>query len=89
MYDPTESARRIMVGMINSESNPDNTEAQERQRLETIYGKVWDTDQVRAEFKVLGFSAPFVIVERLDTGERGSLLFQHSPRFYFAYERKS
>jgi len=46
-------------------------------------GPTWDTDQLRAEYEVLGFSAPFVVVRRRSDGVRGSLEFTHSPRVYF------
>lgn len=53
--------------------------------LANRYGEVWDTDQLRASFDVLGFSAPFVVVSRKSDGKRGSLEFTHSPRFYFNF----
>lgn len=53
-----------------------------REELEAQYGQVWDTEQLRAEFEVLSFLAPFVMVRRKN-GQRGSLQFQHAPRFYF------
>lgn len=54
-----------------------------RARLEEEYGKVWTTDEMREEFDVLGFGAPFVVVRRKSDGKKGSLEFQHMPRFYF------
>ena len=78
MSDPTETIRREMVSELN-----DN--ATVRAELEKTYGKVWDTDEVRAEFSVVGFMAPFVVVERKSDGVKGSLMFQHSPRFYFSF----
>lgn len=39
----------------------------------------------RAKFKVIGFMAPFCVVEDRQTGKKGSVQFQHSPRFYFNY----
>jgi hypothetical protein len=41
------------------------------------------TDEMRARYTVLGFSAPFVVVTRNEDGKKGSLEFTHSPRFYF------
>jgi len=61
-------------------------EATCRDLLEARYGQVWDTEQLRGEFEVIGFAAPLVIVRNKSTGERGSLFFQHDPRFYFGYE---
>lgn len=45
----------------------------------------WDTDAMRAEFEVVGFSAPFVVVRRRADGVLGSLQFTHSPRVYFGW----
>jgi hypothetical protein len=48
--------------------------------------KVWDTDAMRAEFDVTGFAAPLVVVTRKSDGATGTLMFTHSPRFYFAWQ---
>lgn len=77
--DITEAVRREMVAEINS--NPDNREA-----LEARYGQVWDTDQLREEFEVTGFLAPFVSVMRRSDGQKGIMMFQHGPRYYYAFE---
>jgi hypothetical protein len=37
------------------------------------------------DFVVLGFMAPYVGVERKCDGQKGSMEFQHSPRFYFNF----
>ncbi len=79
MSDPTEEIRRDMQASINSE-------ATERAALEEKHGQVWDTSQLGEDFKVHSFLAPFVICTQLSTGEKGSLMFQHSPRFYFSFE---
>ena len=70
------ATRREMVQDINSAPGS-------RKALEKQYGKVWDTDQVWAEFDVIGFMAPFVIVKKKSDGAKGTLMFQHNPRFYF------
>jgi len=46
---------------------------------------VWSTDALRAEFEVLTFLAPFVEVRRRSDGALGSMQFQPSPRYYFAF----
>ena len=79
MADQTETIRRQMVAELNSE---DNTKA----KLEAKHGKVWTTSEMQDEFEALGFMAPFIIVRKRDTGERGSLMFTHSPRFYFSFK---
>jgi hypothetical protein len=60
-------------------------ENQARQELEKKYGKVWSTDEVREEFTVIAFSAPYVVVTRKMDNIKGSLEFTHSPRFYFNF----
>lgn len=46
----------------------------------------WDTDQLRQDFEVLGFAAPFVVVRRRADGAKGSLEFTHNPRVYFGWK---
>ncbi len=79
MNDPTEDARRALQARTN-------LEATERASLEERHGQVWDTSQLREDFEVHSFSAPFIVATRLSTGEKGSLMFQHGPRFYFSFE---
>jgi hypothetical protein len=79
MSDPTESIRREMVAEINAEPGS-------RAALEAKHGQVWDTDQLRNEFEVIGFLAPLVVARRKSDGVRGSLMFQHNPRFYFGFQ---
>jgi len=84
MNDPTEPVRREMVAEINSqvESNDDNTE---RARLEEIHGQVWSTDEMSEDFIAEGFMAPYIVVKRKSDSVKGSLEFQHMPRFYFNF----
>jgi hypothetical protein len=86
--DPTENTRRAMVAAINAEATP--SEINDRDRLEDEHGKgnVWDTDELAAAFEVVGFIAPFVMVRRLSDGVKGTVMFQHSPRIYFAFKKK-
>jgi hypothetical protein len=42
--------------------------------------------ELAAEFEVIGFAAPLVVVRRRSDGKKGSLFFQHSPRFYYAWQ---
>ena len=58
----------------------------ERKALEAQHGQVWDTTQLQADFKVTGFQAPFVVVERKSDGVTGSLMFQHMPRYYYDFK---
>jgi hypothetical protein len=82
--DETVEIRRQRWAAINStvESHDPNTE---RQRLEAQPGQVWDTAQLSNDFEILGFMAPFVVVRRKSDGRKGSLEFQHHPRFYFNF----
>lgn len=63
--------------------DPDESAA--RADLESRYGKVWSTDELRAEYDVVGFCAPFVVAIRKSDNVRGSFEFTHIPRFYFAF----
>ena len=78
MSDTTESYRRQRVAEINAEPGS-------RQALEAAHGQVWDTAELAHDFIVTGFLAPFVVVRRKSDGMKGSLEFQHNPRFYFGF----
>jgi hypothetical protein len=56
------------------------TQAQTEQTKQT-----WDTEALMRDFVVIGFAAPFVVVERKADGARGSLEFTHNPRVYFGF----
>ena len=79
MKDPTENIRRELIKDINSGPS-------EREILEDLYGQVWNTDELREEFTVEYFVAPYVIVKRKADGVKGTMTFKHSPRFYFSFE---
>lgn len=81
LMDNTEQARRQMVNEINSD--PDG-----RAALEAQHGQVWTTDELANDFEVLGFMAPFVVVCRKADNKKGSLMFQHHPRFYFNFQEE-
>jgi hypothetical protein len=74
--DATETLRRVRLAEINREPAS-------RAMLEYQYGQVWDSKELARDFVVLGYMAPFVVVDRKTDGKRGSLAFQHYPRFYF------
>jgi hypothetical protein len=73
MTDETESIRREML-----------TTGQPARDLETAEEK-WTTDELREQFDVVGFLAPFVVVRRKTDGVKGSLEFTHNPRVYFNF----
>jgi hypothetical protein len=84
MKDITELPRLIEIAKITSEIES-NDEEKERARLVEKYGadNVWDTEEVSRNFEIIGFMAPFVVAIRQADKVKGSLQFQHSPRFYF------
>lgn len=82
--DQTEQIRRDRSAVINGAVESHEPDS-ERTRLEVRYGKVWDTAQLGQEFEVLGFMAPYAVVRRRSDGCKGSLEFQHHPRFYFNF----
>lgn len=79
MSDSTEAIRRELVAEINLVPGS-------REALEAQHGQVWDTTQLQEDFTVLGFMAPLIAVRRKSDGIRGSLFFQHSPRYYFNFQ---
>ena len=78
MADATETIRRERLAEINKQRTG-------REALAAKYGQVWDTAELTADFEVIGFMAPYVVVQRKDDGRKGSLEFQHSPRLYFSF----
>lgn len=79
MSDPTETLRRHRVMEINLQPGS-------REALEAQHGQVWTTKELSGDFEVLGFMAPLVVVRRKSDGRKGSLEFQHGPRFYFNFQ---
>jgi hypothetical protein len=77
--DPTENIRRQMLAEINAQPGS-------REYLEAKHGQIWDTQRLSEHFEVLGFMAPLIAVRRKSDGQKGSLCFQHNPRFYFGFE---
>ena len=79
MSDTTETIRRGLVAELT-------TQVGSREYLEQKHGQVWTTQELQQDFDALGFMAPFVIVRRRSDGSKGSLTFQHHPRFYFGWQ---
>lgn len=59
-----------------------------REELEEKHGKVWDTKELQKDFQVLGFLAPHIACVRKSDGVKGSMEFQHYPRFYYDFQRE-
>ena len=74
--DATEQLRQIRLAVINAEPG-------DRPVLEQRHGRVWDGIELGHDFVVIGFMAPLVVARRKSDGKKGSLEFQHHPRFYF------
>ena len=72
--DPTSQARREMIAAGQPQAD-----------LAADEGRRWTTAEMQAEFEVIGYAAPFVVVQRRSDGQRGSLEFTHSPRVYFGF----
>jgi len=82
MHDETESIRRQQIAEINAEPGS-------REALKAKHGQVWDSSELTTDFEPLGFMAPFIVVRRRSDGVKGSLLFQHRPRFYYGFREDS
>ena len=74
--DATERLRRERLAALN-------VTPADRKALEAQYGPVWDPGELRRDFIVMGFLAPYVEVRRRTDDALGSLEFQHHPRLYF------
>lgn len=57
-----------------------------RERLEAEHGQVWDSYELARDFIIEAFSCPLVAVTRRSDGVRGTVVYQHEPRFYFKFE---
>ncbi|HET6574106.1 MAG TPA: hypothetical protein VFG68_10920 [Fimbriiglobus sp.] len=79
MSDPTEHERRKRLAEINCQPKS-------REELEVVYGQVWTTADLARDFIIIGFMAPLIVVQRKSDGVKGSLEFQHQPRFYFNFQ---
>ena len=79
--DETEDIRRQMLTEINAvPGSREYLEAKHGQGLEHVR-------QLSEDFDVIGFAAPLVVVCRKSDRQKGSLMFQASPRFCFALSR--
>ena len=74
--DITEQLRLVRLAVLNAEPG-------DRHALEQRHGQVWDGSELGRDYEVIGFMAPLVVARRKSDGIRGSLEFQHHPRFYF------
>jgi hypothetical protein len=94
--DSTEAPRRARLAELQAEvreiavasaaAGGEAARPDVRAGLEARHGRVWDTEELAAEFEVIGFMAPLVAVRRRADGKPGSVEFAHHPRFYFNFE---
>ena len=61
-------------------------EATRRAELVDGFGAAWDTMELTRDFEVHSFMAPFVMVTRRVDGVRGTMQFDHRPRFYYDFK---
>lgn len=76
-----EALRKTTAQIINS--NPKS-----REELESLFIKVYDTTEMIESFSPISFAAPFIYVVEKATGKKGTLIFQHNPRFYYSFEEE-
>ena len=74
-----ETIRREMQARINAQRS-------EREALGAKHRQVWDTAEMQRDFSVIGFGAPLIVVTRKADNAKGSLYFQHNPRFYWGFQ---
>lgn len=57
------------------------------QALQAVYGEadVFTTEQLRENFEVLSFGGGICVVRRKSDQQKGSLDFDHSPRYYYHF----
>jgi hypothetical protein len=88
--DSTEAFRRAELPRVNAltrdAQNQPRSADDVRADLEAQQGQVWDYVQLRQDFDVQGFAAPYVLVVRKRDRQRGTLRFTHSPRLYYGFQ---
>lgn len=56
-----------------------------RAMLEVSGRQVWTNDELLETFEVSHFEPPYVHVIRKEDGQRGTIMFIDTPRFYFSF----
>lgn len=62
------------------------SEEDARKWMEERYGEVWTTKEATTAFDFDSFMAPYAVVTRKSDKKKGTLMFVHSPRFYFNFK---
>jgi hypothetical protein len=65
-----EQSRRTCMAEIN-------VQPRTRPELEAKYCRVWDTEELKAEFEIIAFVAPYLVIRHRSDGRLASLEFQH------------
>ena len=87
MREPLTQGENILAEAIRMDLAAEiNSSPGDRATLEKRHGQVWDSDELRRDFEVIAFGAPLVVVKRRSDGAKGSLIFQHHPRYYWGWD---
>lgn len=83
-----EAERLRLAAEINARdtAGPELDPKECRKVLEAEHGDVWDSYELARDFEVEAFSPPLVVCVRRCDGVRGTLVYQHDPRFYWGFE---
>jgi hypothetical protein len=86
--EPSHTDTAYTSSFLASEAaaNEANQEYEYRQQMEAKHGQVWNTQELTDDFKVIAFSSPIVMVVRRADNVKGSLWFDHRPRFYYGFD---
>jgi hypothetical protein len=77
MIDPFRELHRWIITLLS--------EPRSREELASVFGQVWNEQQLAEDFEVLGFNDEAVDVRRKADGLVGSLDYQDKPRYYFCF----
>jgi hypothetical protein len=79
IHDPTLKTRRRWNAQINDR-------VRSREELKDIWGEALNHLELRRRFNHFFFCNPVLVCRRKSDGQRGTLLFQWNPRFYFRWK---
>ena len=63
-----------------------NANAKSREVLAAEFGSVYNTNELMEHYEIISFAAPFVYGVDRATKKKGTLIFQHNPRFYHSFK---
>ena len=55
------------------------------EELKESYPEVLTTQEATDKYEFIGFMAPYVMVKDRVTGKKGTMQFDHRPRYYFGF----